>query len=295
MSNKQTSLETLSDEIRSGMTVGIGGWGSRRKPMAVVRSLLTSDVTDLTIVSYGGPDVGLLVKAGKVKKVICGFVTLDSIALDPLWRAARQEGSVELMEVDEGLFYLGLQAAAWRMPFLPARAGLGSAVLETNPALATIANPYPTGPFAIEADADAEFVAMPALNLDVAVVHVNVADTAGNAMVLGPDPFFDELFLGAAERRLVTAEKVVAAGTLAEHGPLERATIHRLMTDVIAEAPGGAHFTANPPEYPRDEAFQKAYVTAAKDPASWSAFTERFLSGDESSYQSAVESWRAEQ
>ena len=295
MSDKRAPLEALGTEVTSGMTVGIGGWGSRRKPMAAVRTLLRSDVTDLTVVSYGGPDVGLLVEAGKVARVICGFVTLDSVALDPLWRAARQRGEVDLMEVDEGLFYLGLQAAAWRVPFLPARAGLGSAVLETNPDLTTIANPYSTGPFAIPGDEDALFTAMPALNLDVAIIHVNVADAAGNAMVTGPDPFFDELFLGAAARRIVTAEKVVDAGTLAEHGPLERATIHRLMTDLIIETPGGAHFTANPPEYPRDEAFQRAYVTAAKDPEAWIAFKERFLEGDEASYHQAVEQWRNEQ
>ena len=123
--SKETTLSDLVSEIESGMTIGIGGWGSRRKPMAVVRALCNSDVRDLTLVSYGGPDVGLLVKAGIVKKVICGFVTLDSIALDPLWRQARQQGAVELMEIDEGMFFLGLQAAAWRMPFLPTRAGLG--------------------------------------------------------------------------------------------------------------------------------------------------------------------------
>jgi glutaconate CoA-transferase subunit A len=295
MADKRTSVAAMAAEIESGMTIGLGGWGSRRKPMALVRELVRSDVTDLTLVAYGGPDVGLLVDAGKVAKVICGFVTLDSIPLDPLWRAARQAGTVELMEVDEGLFYLGLQAAAWRVPFLPARAGLGSAVLAETPAIATIENPYETGPFADEADAGARLVAMPALRLDVAVVHANVADSAGNAMFLGPDPFFDELFLGAATRRFVTAERVVEAGTLAEHGPLAAATVHRLLTDAVAEAPGGAHFTACPPEYDRDEAFQRAYVTAAKDPAAWAEFTATFLAGDEAAYHAAVEAWRAAQ
>jgi len=294
MANKQRNLDELAAEIETGMTLGIGGWGSRRKPMALVRALLRSDVRDLTIVSYGGPDVGLLVEAGKVCRVITPFVTLDSIALDPLWRAARQAGEVELREIDEGLFYLGLQAAAWRVPFLPARGGLGSAVLDANPEIVTIENPYDAGPYADPADAGARLVAMPALRLDVACIHVNVADRAGNAMILAPDPFFDDLFLGAARRRLVTAERVIEAGTLSEQGPIERATIHRLLTDVVAETPGGAHFTANQPDYPRDEAFQRSYVTAAKDPEAFSAFKDRFLSGDEGDYQRAVDEWRAE-
>jgi len=67
------------------------------------------------------------------------------------------------------------------------------------------------------------------------------------------------------------------------------------MTDAVAETPGGAHFTTNLPDYGRDEAFQKAYVTAAKEPEAWAAFSQRFLAGDEDSYQQAVQAWRAEQ
>ncbi len=107
------------------MTVGFGGWGSRRKPMAVVRAILRAGIGDLTVVSYGGPDVGLLCAAGRVRKAVYGFVTLDSIALDPHFRKARQAGTIEAMEIDEGMFYLGLLAASQRLPFLPTRAGLG--------------------------------------------------------------------------------------------------------------------------------------------------------------------------
>jgi len=132
MADKQTTVEEIVGELSSGMTLGIGGWGSRRKPMAVIRAICRSDLENLTVVSYGGPDVGLLCAAGKVAKVICGFVTLDSIPLDPHWRKARQSGAVDVVEFDEGMFYLGLQAASWRLPFLPTRAGLGSDVLTHN-------------------------------------------------------------------------------------------------------------------------------------------------------------------
>ena len=58
--DKQTSLDEAVANVESGMTIGIGGWGSRRKPMAFVRALLRTGITDLTVVSYGGPDIGLL-------------------------------------------------------------------------------------------------------------------------------------------------------------------------------------------------------------------------------------------
>ena len=227
MSDKRTTVDDIVGELRSGMTIGIGGWGSRRKPMAVVRAICRSDLTDLTVVAYGGPDVGLLCAADKVRKVVCGFVTLDSIALDPHWRAARQHGRVEVMEVDEGMFFLGLQAASWRVPFLPTRAGLGSDVLTVNPGLQLVRSPYGAdSPYLADpADADVELVAMPALHLDAAIVHTNRADAAGNGQVLSPDPFFDPLFLGAAERRFMTTEAIVENGDAGGRGPpaLDRA------------------------------------------------------------------------
>src|SRR6202035_4232666 len=137
-------------------TIGIGGWGSRRKPMALVRAILRSGLTDLTIVSYGGPDVGLLVSGRRVRRVVCGFVSLDTIALEPHFRLARQRGTLELTELAESGMPWGLPAAAPRLPFLPIRAGLGSDVLRVNPELLTVRSPY----------ADGEgLTAMPALRL----------------------------------------------------------------------------------------------------------------------------------
>ncbi|MCZ6782852.1 MAG: acyl CoA--acetate/3-ketoacid CoA transferase subunit alpha, partial [Proteobacteria bacterium] len=81
------------------MTVGIGGWGSRRKPMSLVRAILRSALRDLTIVSYGGPDVGLLAATGRIRKLVYGFVSLDSIPLEPHFRRARQRGQFEVMEL----------------------------------------------------------------------------------------------------------------------------------------------------------------------------------------------------
>src|SRR5271156_5184727 len=78
VSDKRSTVEDMVGELRDGMTIGFGGWGSRRKPMAVVRAILRAGVRDLTVVSYGGPDVGLLCAAGRVKKVVYAFVSLDS-------------------------------------------------------------------------------------------------------------------------------------------------------------------------------------------------------------------------
>jgi glutaconate CoA-transferase subunit A len=278
--DKRTTERDVIAELRDGMTIGIGGWGSRRKPMSLVREILRSDLADLTLVAYGGPDVGLLCAAGKVRKVIYGFVSLDSIPLEPHFRIARQTAAVEAMELDEGMLQWGLYAAANRLPFLPTRAGLGSDVLKYNPQLEIVTSPYEDGE---------ELVAMPAIELDVALIHMNRADAGGNGQFLGPDLFFDDLFCLAARRRFMSCEKVVPTKDLLSEGSVHTLKINRTMVDGVIEAPGGAHFTECPPDYGRDEAFQQEYAAAARDPETWTGFEAQYLElASEAEYQKAV-------
>ena len=286
MRKKLMTLDEVVGELESGMTIGIGGWGSRRKPMALVRAILRSDLSDLTVVSWGGPDVGLLLDAGKVRKLVYAFVSLDSIPLEPLFSRARQEATAEFVEWDEGMFQTGLRAAAQRLPFLPMRAGLGSDVLVNDPTLRTVRSPYDDGE---------ELVAVPALRLDAALVHMNRADAHGNAAYLGPDPYFDDLFCMAADRAYVSAEQVVDTAGLTVDTPVQRLLLNRMMVSGVVEAPNGAHFTSCTPDHERDEAFQKAYATAAKHPDAWAEFRSRFLAGSEQDYQDAVAAFRTEQ
>ena len=281
--DKRMSLEEVVGQLESGMTIGIGGWGSRRKPMALIRAILRSDLTDLTIVSWGGPDVGLLARAGRIRKLVYAFVSLDSIPLEPHFQAARQNGTMpEVVELDEGMFQTGLRAAAQRLPFLPTRAGLGSDVMANNPWLRTIQSPY-EGPEGRET-----LVAMPALELDAALLHLNRADSHGNATYLGPDPYFDDLFAMAAARTYVSVEQVVDTAGLTVDTPVQRLLLSRMLVHGVVEAPGGAHFTSCTPDYERDERFQRTYAEAAKDDGAWAAFEARFLAGDEAAYQAAV-------
>jgi glutaconate CoA-transferase subunit A len=284
MDKRMTSADVLA-ELRDGMTLGIGGWGSRRKPMALVREILRSPLQDLTVVTYGGPDAGLLCKYGKVKKLIYGFVSLDSIALEPHFRQARQAGSFQAAELDEGILQWGLRAAAYHLPFLPTRAGLGSDVTRINPELRTVRSPYADGE---------ELLAMPALELDAAIIHMNRGDARGNGQFLGPDLYFDDLFCLAAKRRFMSVEKLVPTQQLAKEGVLHTMRINRTMVDGVIETPNGAHFTECTPDYGRDEAFQKEYALTAKDPEAWAAFKTRYLDVPEEEYQAAVKE-RAEE
>ncbi|MBB5913242.1 acyl CoA:acetate/3-ketoacid CoA transferase alpha subunit [Nocardia transvalensis] len=290
MRDKRMTLDEAVGQLRSGMTIGLGGWGSRRKPLAFVRALLRSDVTDLTVVSYGGPDLGLLCSAGKVRKAYYGFVSLDSAPFyDPWFAKARTGGELTVREMDEGMVKCGLQAAAARLPFLPIRAGLGSDVLNFwEGELRTVRSPYE------DADGRTEtLVAMPALTLDAAFVHLDLADKHGNAAYTGVDPYMDDLYCLAAERRFLSVDRVVETEELVKAVPQQAIILNRMMVDGVVEAPGGAHFTFSG-SYGRDESFQRHYVEAAGDPETWAAFKARYLDVSEDNYQAAVREFAEE-
>ncbi|RDI53817.1 glutaconate CoA-transferase subunit A [Microvirga subterranea] len=273
--NKEMDAKSVVAQLRDGMTIGVGGWGPRRKPMALIREILRSDLKDLTVVAYGGPEIGMLCAAGKVHKLVYGFVSLDAIPIEPYFRKAREAGAVEVAELDEGLLLLGLQAAGQRLPFLPTRVGLGSDVMTYNPCLKTVRSPYEDGE---------ELLAMKAICLDAALIHVSRSDRLGNTQTDGPDPYFDTLFARAADRVFVTAEEVVdridiSHPHLAKNNLFERA----LVTGVVS-APLGAHPTTSHDSYGWDMAHLKTYGASATEEGGWKRYFDEYIAGGEESY-----------
>jgi glutaconate CoA-transferase subunit A len=268
--NKRMSAEAVVAQLRDGMTIGIGGWATRRKPMALVRAILRTPLRDLTVVSYGGPDVGLLAAAGRLRRLVFGFVSLDVLPIDPHFRNARQAGAFETMELDEGMVQLGLRAAGMRVPFLPTRIGLGTDILRHNPGLRLVQSPYEDGE---------TLVAMPALRLDAALLHVTEADALGNTVTLSPDPFFDELMARAAERVFVSCDRLVPAGAVCSPERARFQCFERSLVTGVVEAPFGAHPTASTPGYGIDVEHLREYA-AATTPELWAAYRARYIDLD---------------
>lgn len=275
--DKRMSPAEIVGQLSSGMTLGIGGWGPRRKPMALVREILRSNLTDLTVVAYGGADVGMLCAAGKVKKLVFAFVSLDAIPLEPWFRKAREAGGIEVLELDEGMFQWGLKAAAFRLPFLPTRVGLGTDLAELG-GLRHVTSPYDDGEV---------LIAMPALKLDAALLHVNRADHRGNVQLLGPDVYYDEWFARASDRTYVSCEELVPAMEDAYPADAQASIVERCFISGVVEIPGGAHPSSMPPLYGWDMKAFKAYAGAAKDPGDWGAVASRFVGANEADYLAA--------
>ena len=107
--SKVVSEDDVVAELRDGMTIGIGGWGSRRKPMSLVRAIARSDVKDLTVVSYGGPDLGLLCATGKSAPEMLEALQQRLGQPDEVRTAAEEQAKIlrlrigKFLDVDPGL------------------------------------------------------------------------------------------------------------------------------------------------------------------------------------------------
>ena len=272
--DKRIDFDEFVADLSDGMTIGIAGWGPRRKPMALVRAILRSALKDLHIVAYGGADVGMLCAAGKVRKLTFGFVSLDAIPLEPYFRKAREAGGLEVVELDEGMLQWGLKAAALRLPFLPTRVGLGTDLV-TYGDFKTVSSPY----------ADAEvLLAMPAIPLDAALLHVQRADHRGNIQALGPDTYYDEWFAKAAARTYVSAEEVVERMDLAYPDDASANIVERCFVHRVIEAPLGAHPSSLPPDYGWDLKALKAYAASASEEGGWDRYRADVIGEDEAGY-----------
>jgi glutaconate CoA-transferase subunit A len=113
-----------------------------------------------------------------------------------------------------------------------------------------------------------EYIAFPALSVDVMVIHASEADHSGNAKAHGNRALDRELAL-AADRVIITAERVVERLT----GPLELAGVG---VDFVVEAPRGAWPTSCYPDYPLDGNELLDYVEACAS-GQFAAYLESFL------------------
>lgn len=277
MKDKRMTPQEMVAQIRDGDTVAIGGWGPFSKPMTLVREIVKSDLKDLTIMSFAGIDVDMLLAAGKVKKLVFAFVSLEGAPGVPYnYRRARAAG-LDVMELSEWMMIAGLKAAAMRIPFIPTRNGIGTDILTMSPEIQLIECPY----------TKEKLVAMPALKPDVALIHVSAAEPMGYARIL-PNPYFDPVMAKAANKTFLSAERIINLRELKED--YSSVEILKIWTDGICETPMGAHPGDMWPDYEWDAAHLTAYGKAAKDPESFKQYLDKYVYGaaDQEAYLKLV-------
>ena len=267
-----TDEESAAAMIQDGDVVIVGGFGTVNHPMPIIRALVRRGVRDLTIVgaATAGLEIDLLIGAGCVRKVVAPYVGAELYApIGHCYRRAAERGEVEVYETTEYLLYSQLDAAARGLGFLPWRGGVGTSLPKLNPDYVEFNDPINGEPY----------LAAPALHADWAILHVGQADVYGNGQH-GGVRFGDRLLSRAAERVMLTAERIVPNSVIRED-PWATSVAY---ADVVVEAPFGSHPYASHGFYVEDEDAIREYVEASiahrtDDEDTWRAYLERAVTG----------------
>ena len=254
MADKLVSVEEALALIPDGTAVGTGGVLLKRKPVAFLSALAAAGRSQLRLFSFlASLDAELLAANGSLSEVHAGYVGFEQLGFAPAYSAAVAAGDIRFIEYTEFLFVAGLRAALAGLPFMPAKGGMGSEVLDRL-GFAEITDPY----------GGESVVAVPALSPEVTVIHAEAADTRGN--VLGPaQPDFlsdsDVVLARASGRVIVSCEKVLSEEELrADPRP---AVLFGYEVDAVIEMPAGALPTAMPGLYEADLAGIRSYLAGA--------------------------------
>ena len=129
---------------------------------------------------------------------------------------------------------------------------------------------------------------MPALKLDVSLLHVDRADKRGVCQIAGADHYMDDWYARAADKTFVSCDELVATEFF--HDPAQARLVHweRSATTGVVPIPGGAHPSSCSPHYGFDVPHFKAYTASAKDEAGFAGYCAQFLGASEEEYQQNV-------
>jgi glutaconate CoA-transferase, subunit A len=245
---RNVSLEQLAAEIPDGATVGIGGVGLERKPMAAARALVAAGRRDLRLVSFlGSLDVELLIAAGCVSELHSAGVSLERAGLAPHYRAGRQQQGFRFVEWSEGTLICALETSARGVPSLPTWLALDTDLPAINPYLREARDPF-TGERVMQ---------VRALELDAAILHVPAVDSRGNAYVEG-DFGVDGLLARAAGHVYVCHEETLEADP-------RTAVLSRIWVSSLVHAQHGAWPTGCHPAYRVDRPVVERWARTRTD------------------------------
>lgn len=195
----------------------------QRGPASLIREIIRQGKKDLWLCGkFTWVTVSLLGEAGCASRVDCGFFLFGQ-SIDRLVN----EGKVQVFEYSNAILTMRLQAGAMGLPFLPVRSFGGTDGLRYSGAK-LIEDPYTGQPI----------VVVPALNPDVAIIHVQQADQYGNARIFGTGIAHVESAL-ASRKVILSAEEIVDNEEIRRDPG--RTSIPYYVVDAVVEAPFGAY------------------------------------------------------
>jgi len=241
--------EAISTFVQNGDLVGIGGLSFWRKPISACREIIRQNKRDLSICTFvGGIEVDMLVGSGCVSVVRASFVGMEVFGMAPHYRKAVETGKIRISEESEATIALGLRASYLKVPFMPLKGIIGTDLPKVRDDIKQIEDPLGSG---------IQVMALPKIDLDVAVIHVPYADEFGNANIAGA-VWMDEDMAKTAKKTIITCEKLVETEDI-RYLP-GKAQLPMQTTDAVVKIPFGAHPTSCYDRYTFDALHIQEYL-----------------------------------
>ena len=198
---KVVSLEEGVSFVRDGDSVGIGGSTLSRTPMALVWSLIRARKKELTFArGITSSEGDWLLGSGACEHIQTSWFSQGIVwGISKVMRHYVESGKVRFDEWSHMAMGMRYRAGAMGVPFLPMRSMLGSDVMKQRPEAREMDCPF-TGD---------KLLLVPALNPDVALIHVQRCDAYGNAQIDGLQ-FLDIDLAMAATRVILTTERIIS-------------------------------------------------------------------------------------
>jgi acyl CoA:acetate/3-ketoacid CoA transferase alpha subunit len=263
---RMSEQEAISRFVYDGCYIGTELYGTVRCPMSVSRELVRQGKKDLRVCGQGVLELDLWMAAGLVKKLDITYIGLEVYGTSSALRRAVESGQIEkCVEWSNASISWRMKATAMGVPFLPARSMLGTDMVKYSSAK-VIEDPF-TG---------LKVCLLPALILDVAIIHVHRADRYGNAQIEGITGFGAEM-ARATKRLILSAEEIVDTDEIRKYP--DHTIIPYFLVDAVVHAPFGSHPGEMAYMYGRDEPVIHEWVEASKTPEGAQAYLDKYVYG----------------
>lgn len=261
---RMTEAEAVSRFVYDGCYIGTELYGTVRCPMSLVREVVRQGIRDLRVAGQGVTELDLWLAAGIVDALDITYIGLEVYGVSNALRREVESGRLSrVVEWSNAGISWRFKATALGAPFIPVRSMLGTDTLKYS-AAKVVECPFTGEKLAL----------LPALILDVGLMHVHRADRYGNCQVEGITGFGVE-FARACKRLIISAEEIIDTDEIRRYP--DRTIVPYYLVDAVVHAPFGSHPGEMAYRYCRDEPEIKAWVEASATEEGASAYLQEWI------------------
>jgi acyl CoA:acetate/3-ketoacid CoA transferase alpha subunit len=261
---RTTEAQAIERFVYDGCYIGTELYGTCRAPMSLVREVVRQGVQDLRVAGQGVLELDLWLMASIIKELDLTYIGQEVFGVSAPLRREVESGRIEkVVEWSNAGITWRFKAAAMGVPFLPTQVMLGTDTLRHSAAKVVEC------PFTGE-----RLCLLPALILDVGLIHVHRADKYGNCQIEGISGFALEM-ARASKRLIVSAEEIIETEEIRRFP--DRTTIPYYLVDAVVHAPFGSFPGEMPYLYARDDEILREWVESSKTSEGSRAYLEKYI------------------